>query len=108
MRTPEEQQAWERQAYGCLAEDFLRSVENDSISVRCARQFPNSPMADPSRGYGMVVMSLLSDTQELMDAAVRDPRMAHRHLENARQHVNRAKLLMSREWMGHGRDDVSG
>lgn len=81
-RTPDQQEAWERQCYGCLAADFKQSVEM-SLPVRVAG-------TDPSTGYGMVAMSTLSDAQEMIERGL---------YEEARQAINRAKLLIADYWM---------
>ncbi len=75
---------WERQCYGCDKETFLKSVD-ESLGVKLARP------EDPSGGIGMVVMSLLSDAQEEVERGMS---------EEARQTINRAKLLIIERWMG--------
>lgn len=70
-RNSKSQIAWEMQAYGSTKNDILESVK-DSITFRFS-------------GPGMVVMSYLSDSQEVM---------AHGDTERARQYVNIAKMLM--------------
>ena len=73
MRTANEQSLWEIQAYGAKKSEILESVM-DSISFKCS-------------GPGMVISSYLSDAQEVMQYST--PR-----LNDARQYINIAKMLM--------------
>lgn len=72
-RNVAEQEDWDLQTYGCLANEFISSVK-ESITFKFS-------------GLNMVLMSLLSDAQEEI--------VAGRENE-ARQTINRAKLLLSR------------
>tara|TARA_B110001469_G_scaffold27692_1_gene28380 strand:- start:179 stop:418 length:240 start_codon:yes stop_codon:yes gene_type:complete len=48
-------------------------------------------MGENNQGWGMLNMSILSDAQEAMERG---------QLEAARQLINKAKWIISREWMG--------
>ena len=74
MRTASEQTFWEIQAYGAKKSEILESVK-DSISFQLS-------------GPGMVIASYLSDAQEMMIAG------NERALNDARQYINIAKMLM--------------
>ena len=74
MRTASEQTLWEIQAYGAKKSEILESVR-DSISFKLS-------------GPGMVIASYLSDAQELMELRVGS------NLNDARQYINIAKMLM--------------
>jgi len=74
MRTANEQTLWEIQAYGAKKSEILESVR-DSISFQLS-------------GPGMVIASYLSDAQELMELRVGS------NLNDARQYINIAKMLM--------------
>ena len=74
MRTANEQTLWEIQAYGAKKSEILESVR-DSISFKLS-------------GPGMVIASYLSDAQELMELRVGS------NLNDARQYINIAKMLM--------------
>ena len=78
MRTANEQTLWEIQAYGAKKSEILESVK-DSISFQLS-------------GPGMVIVSYLSDAQEVMQAGSESQR--HRALNDARQYINIAKMLM--------------
>ena len=74
MRTANEQTLWEIQAYGAKKSEILESV-TDSISFKLS-------------GVGMVIASYLSDAQEVMQHG------GDRALNDARQYINIAKMLM--------------
>lgn len=74
MRTANEQTLWEIQAYGAKQSEILESVK-DSISFKVS-------------GPGMVIASYLSDAQEVMQFG------SESALNNARQYINIAKMLM--------------
>jgi hypothetical protein len=74
MRTASEQTFWEIQAYGAKKSEILESVK-DSISFQLS-------------GPGMVIASYLSDAQEMMIVG------NERALNDARQYINIAKMLM--------------
>lgn len=74
MRTASEQTLWEIQAYGAKKSEILESV-TDSISFQLS-------------GPGMVISSYLSDAQEVMGHG------SERALNDARQYINIAKMLM--------------
>jgi tRNA threonylcarbamoyladenosine modification (KEOPS) complex Cgi121 subunit len=74
MKTTNEQTLWEIQAYGAKKSEILESVQ-DSISFKLS-------------GVGMVIASYLSDAQEVMQHG------DDRALNDARQYINIAKMLM--------------
>ena len=74
MRTASEQTLWEIQAYGAKKSEILESVQ-DSITFKFS-------------GPGMVIASYLSDAQEVMQSG------SERGVNNARQYINIAKMLM--------------
>jgi hypothetical protein len=74
MKTANEQTLWEIQAYGATKSEILESV-TDSISFQLS-------------GPGMVIASYLSDAQEVMQSG------SKRALNDARQYINIAKMLM--------------
>jgi len=74
MRLKHEQTLWEIQAYGAKKSEILESV-TDSISFKLS-------------GVGMVIASYLSDAQEVMQHG------DDRALNDARQYINIAKMLM--------------
>ncbi len=74
MKTANEQTLWEIQAYGAKKSEILESV-TDSISFKCS-------------GPGMVISSYLSDAQEVMQYGGKNA------LNDARQYINIAKMLM--------------
>ncbi len=74
MKTTNEQTLWEIQAYGAKKSEILESV-TDSISFKLS-------------GVGMVIASYLSDAQEVMQHG------DDRALNDARQYINIAKMLM--------------
>jgi hypothetical protein len=68
-RTPEEQKAWDLQAFGCTAE-----------SLRESKPAFYSPL--------MYAMAILSDAQE---------EAAGGNMERVRQYINRAKMFIDEE-----------
>ncbi len=74
MSLKNEQTLWEIQAYGAKKSEILESV-TDSISFKLS-------------GVGMVIASYLSDAQEVMQHG------DDRALNDARQYINIAKMLM--------------
>ena len=79
-RTPEEQKAWELQAYGMTAEELENEVTTSIMTP------------------GMYVMSILSDCQEGLESMAprlnSDPHLKARK-EDIRQLLNKAKYLIS-------------
>ena len=80
MKTTNEQTLWEIQAYGAKKSEILESV-TDSISFKLS-------------GVGMVIASYLSDAQEVMQHAGASRHGVDRALNDARQYINIAKMLM--------------
>lgn len=74
MRTDSEQSLWEIQAYGAKKSEIVESVK-ESITFKLS-------------GPGMVISSYLSDAQEVMQYG------SANSLNDARQYINIAKMLM--------------
>lgn len=73
--------AWEKQCYGCSAQEFLASVRN-SLTMK---------LDSGDKGAVMVAMSLLSDAQEEIERGMTN---------EARQTINRAKLWIDTHFGG--------
>lgn len=97
---------WQRECYGCTEEELRRMVEN-SVMVRIANSTrpvighgeSAGETAHITRGfaYGMVVMSMLSDTQEMIDLCRRTGNVPS--FERARKTINQAKWIINTYWM---------
>jgi hypothetical protein len=70
--TKQEQLEWNQQCYGCNIQEFTNSVR-ESFAFK------------HGGGMQMVIMSILSDAQEMIERGMK---------EEARQNINRAKFLL--------------
>lgn len=78
--TAQEREDFNRNCYGCDPVEFKQSVE-DSLTFKLS-------------GPGMVIMSLLSDAQEMVAHGPYDSDTLSNIMEDQRKLINRAKFLV--------------
>jgi hypothetical protein len=75
----------------------MTDISKEECHLKCFGETEEAMMAmkpmmgENNQGWGMLNMSILSDAQEAMERG---------QLEVSRQLINKAKWVISREWMG--------
>lgn len=70
---------WQRECYGCTQDELIAIIKQNA-------RFTSSTE--------MLVGSMLSDVQEIMERMGNDPQSRERYKEMARQTLNRAKFML--------------